>query len=86
MVSAKGLAWDILSDLSDRAGIPEWLGHKSDDAAQDVANEVAALIEPRFAEQRAAERAKIVAWLRRDGGDPAANDYADQIERSEHVK
>lgn len=38
------LAWAILKDLSDRAGIPEWLGSESDDAAKDVANDLAALI------------------------------------------
>lgn len=35
-------------------------------------------------EGAAAERAKIVAWLKRDGGDPAANEYADGIDHGEH--
>lgn len=38
------LAWVILKDLSDRAGIPEWLGSEGDDAAQEVAGAVATLI------------------------------------------
>jgi hypothetical protein len=38
------LAWTILKNLSDRAGIPEWLGDESDAAAKHVAWDVAALI------------------------------------------
>lgn len=38
------LAWVILKDLSDRAGIPEWLGQESDDAARGVAKDLAELI------------------------------------------
>ncbi len=41
------LAWAILKDLSDRAGIPEWLGSDSDDAAKDVAWDIATLIAAR---------------------------------------
>lgn len=38
------LAWAILKDLSDRAGVPEWLGVESDQAAKAVAWDIAALI------------------------------------------
>lgn len=40
----RDLAWAILDDLSDRAGIPEWLGRRFDDAARDVAKDVAQII------------------------------------------
>ena len=41
------LAWAILKNLSDRAGVPEWLGDESDSAAKGVAWDVATLIASR---------------------------------------
>ena len=38
------LAWAILTDLSDRAGVPEWLGEKWNPSAKLVAIGVAAVI------------------------------------------
>lgn len=38
------LAWEILKDLSDRNGVPEWLGNDGDHAAKDIANDLALLI------------------------------------------
>ena len=41
---ASDLAWKILDDLSDRAGIPEWIGSRSDPDAvamhRDLVREV----------------------------------------------
>ena len=37
-------AWEILKDLSDRAGIPEWLGEVDNDDAKFVARDLATLI------------------------------------------
>ena len=41
------LAWEILKNLSDRAGIPEWLGREGDEGAERVVWDVAALIAQR---------------------------------------
>lgn len=38
------LAWAILDDLSDRGGIPEWLGDRDDPAARNVSSAVAEII------------------------------------------
>ena len=38
------LAREILRDLSDRSGIPEWLGSETDPAARDVMKDIAELI------------------------------------------
>lgn len=51
-VDAKDAAWLILQDLSDRAGVPEWLGSKSNKDAQYVAAEVAEILDSLFEEIR----------------------------------
>jgi hypothetical protein len=43
-VTPEEIAWAIMIDLSDRAGVPEWLGDPTDVAAQDVATGVAEII------------------------------------------
>lgn len=37
---ADALAWAVLADLADRAGVPEWLGSKEDGAAVAVHHEI----------------------------------------------
>lgn len=50
---AQALAWEIMADLADRSGIPEWLSDKEDPAALLVAEEIAEIIDRRVEQWRA---------------------------------
>ena len=60
---ADTVTWKVLKDLSDRAGVPEWLGSERDGAAASVHRELSRyVVLPALKE--ADERARIVAWCR----------------------